>query len=323
MRFPGFPSTAGQTSWRRSTSVTGRSTFGRNLVNEAQVAFVNYNVDFSAGVSIDQFQGTSVADQAGYNLTLGFGLTGATSQSAISGREAPVREFRDTVSLVKGTHSLSMGGSITNVHLYTFSQTLVPGISFGVDSSEAVNGIFTTANFPNASGTNLTDARNLYALLTGRVSQISGNAVLDGSGQCYNGNRVQRGTINEFGFFAQDSWRLRPNLTVNGGLRWEVQAPFQPGLDNYSTAIYPDVFGISGLDAAGNPNLFKPGVQTGRETQFDKYGKGTRAYAIDYGNFAPSIGGAWTPHAEKGWLLLATATRSSAPATRRRSAQPA
>src|SRR5262245_13206263 len=110
VRFPGFPSTAGQTSWRRSTSFTARSTFGRILVNEAQVAFVNYNVDFSAGVSIDQFRGTSVADQNGFNLTLGTvgsALTGATSQAAISGREAPVREFRDTVSLVKGSHNLS------------------------------------------------------------------------------------------------------------------------------------------------------------------------------------------------------------------------
>src|SRR5262249_42616461 len=92
VRFPGVPSTAGQTSWRRSTSFTTRSTFGRDLVNEAQVAFVNYNVDFSAGVSIDQFKGPSVADQNGYNLTLGtfsssgssnVTLTGATAQSAV------------------------------------------------------------------------------------------------------------------------------------------------------------------------------------------------------------------------------------------------
>ena len=32
---------------------------------------------------------------------------------------------------------------------------------------------------------------------------------------------------DEIGLFVQDSWRLRPNLTVNAGLRWQVAFPFQ------------------------------------------------------------------------------------------------
>jgi hypothetical protein len=221
----------------------------------------------------------------------------------MSARQAPVWEYGDTVSWIKGSHSLSMGGTLTNVRLYPWNQQLVPGISFGVDTSEAANGMFTTANFPNASGGNLNDARALYALLTGRVSQISGNAVLSEAGEyVYNGLRVQKGSINEVGLFVQDSWRVRPNLTVNAGVRWELQLPFKPGADNYSTATYADVFGVSGLDSAGNPNLFKPGVMTGRPTEFISYGKGTRAYRIDYGNFAPTFGAAWTPSAQDGFL---------------------
>ena len=303
VRFPGFPSTAGQTSWRSSSSFSVRSTLGPNLVNEARVAYVNYEVDFSAGVSASQFSGTPVADQKGYNLTLGFGLTGATSQANMSGRQAPVREFMNTLNWLKGSHSLSFGGSWTNVRLNAWSQQLVPGISFGIDTSEPVNGMFNTTNFPNASNTNLNDARALYALLTGRVSQIAGNAVLDPSGQyVYNGMRTQQGNINEVGLFVQDSWRIRPGLTVNAGLRWELQTPFQPSADNYTTAVYTDVFGVSGVDSAGNPNLFKPGVTTGRPTEFVQYSKGTDAYEVEYTNFAPTAGFAWTPEVERGWL---------------------
>ncbi len=113
---------------------------------------------------------------------------------------------------------------------------------------------------------------------------------------------MQKGSINEIGLFIQDSWRVRPNLTINAGVRWELQRPFKPGADNYTTAEYADVFGVSGLDANGNPNLFKPGVMTGRPTEFIQYGKGTRAYRIEYGNFAPTLGGAWTPSAQQGFL---------------------
>jgi hypothetical protein len=308
VRFPGFPNTAGQTSWRMSNSVALRSTLTKNLVNEARVATVNYEVDFSSGVSASQFKGTSIGDQNGYNLgtnlgTTAFTVTGATSQANSSGRQSPLVEYLDTLNWIKGSHSISMGGSWTTAKLYSWSQTLAPGITFGVDSTEPANNMFTTTNFPNASSANLDDARTLYALLTGRVASVTGNAVLNANGEYeFNGNRIQRGRINEMGVFMQDAWRVRPGLTLNAGLRWQLQLPFTPDANNYTTASYADVFGVSGLDANGNPNVFKPGVMTGRETQFIQYAKGTKAYRIDYKNFAPSIGGAWTPSVASGWL---------------------
>ena len=295
-RFPGFPNEAGQTSWRRSSNVSLRSAVTKNVVNEARLAFVNYEVDFASGVAASQFAGTSVADQAGYNLNLGFSLTGATAQSGASARQSPVREINDTVSWIKGSHSLSIGGSLTNIRLNAWTQTMAPEIQFGVDSTELASAMFAVANFPGATNTNLTDARALYALLTGRVSSIAGNAVLNANGEyVFNGLRQQQGSLDEFGLFMQDAWRVRPGLTINAGVRWEVQMPFEAGADNYTTASYADVFGVSGLDSAGNPNLFKPSVATGRPTEFVKFGRGTKAYNVDYGNIAPTIGGAWTP----------------------------
>lgn len=301
-RFPGFPNEAGQTSWRRSSNVSVRSSLGKNLVNEARLAYVNYEVDFASGVVASQFDG-ALANQAGFNLDLGFGLSGATAQSGASARQSPVREISDTVSWIKGAHSLNFGGSFTNVRLNNWTQTMAPGIGFGVETSEPANAMFLPANFPGATNTNLNDARALYALLTGRVTSIAGNAVLNDVGEyVFNGLRRQQGSLDEFGLFVQDAWRVRPSVTVNAGLRWEVQMPFEAGADNYTTAGYADVFGVSGLDTAGNPNLFKVGVLTGRPTEFVKFAKGTQAYNVDYGNLAPTIGVAWTPSAQSGLL---------------------
>lgn len=84
---------------------------------------------------------------------------------------------------------------------------------------------------------------------------------------------------NSFGFFVQDDWKFRPNLTVNLGMRWEYQSPLtetQGRLTNYE-------FG---------PN----GVIDGRVVAVDKL------YDSDFNNFAPRVGLAWSPRFDEGML---------------------
>jgi outer membrane receptor protein involved in Fe transport len=47
------------------------------------------------------------------------------------------------------------------------------------------------------------------------------------------------------GFFGQDSWRVRPNLTINGGVRWEVQFPFTSQNTVYAANTFDGLFGVS------------------------------------------------------------------------------
>ncbi len=159
--------------------------------------------------------------------------------------------------------------------------------------------MFVQANFQGASGTDITRAANLYAVLTGRVISIAGNALLNEDTNTYKylGDRNQRGRQREFGFFVQDSWRFRPSLTLTYGLRWELQLPFTPMNDSYTTTSVAGLYGIS-----GEGNLFKPGVTPGSVTQFVPFKKGEKAYNTDYRNFAPSFGFAWTPNFSNGWL---------------------
>ena len=70
--------------------------------------------------------------------------------------------------------------------------------------------------------------------------------------------------MREVGLFVADTWRWKPNLTLNLGLRYELQMPFYPLNNSYSTATMADICGISGVASNGSCNLFQPGVLTGR-----------------------------------------------------------
>ena len=98
----------------------------------------------------------------------------------------------------------------------------MPGINLRFDTTnDPAAGLFSTANFPGASAAQLTDARELYALLTGRVGAVTGLAALDPETNTYTllGKRRRAGKLDIYSAFVQDSWRLTPTLTLNAGLR--------------------------------------------------------------------------------------------------------
>ena len=68
--------------------------------------------------------------------------------------------------------------------------------------------------------------------------------------------------MNVYSLFAQDSWRVTPTLTLNGGLRWDVQMPFSPVNDIMSSV---DATPTSAASRASAPtalqcNFFEPGA---------------------------------------------------------------
>jgi hypothetical protein len=68
-------------------------------------------------------------------------------------------------------------------------------------------------------------------------------------------NRQKRGA-----FYAEDSWRLRPNFTLNYGLRWDivfpetVNSPGQGGFTDLNTGMIR-VAGVGGIGTNGNENV--------------------------------------------------------------------
>lgn len=297
--FPNFPNTGFQGSNRFSNTTALRSTLTSTIVNEARFGLTGGTVLFFPNVNIGQFTG-SLANQDGFNIGIGAaGITSATVNAGPSRRNAPVWQFTDTLNWTRGSHSMSFGGTFSHINLWSWSKATVPGITLGVDTTDPANAMFNTTNFPGASATDLTNARNIYAVLTGRVTAVTANAILNEKTleYTYLGENVQRGLQQEYGLFAQDSWRVNPNLTLNYGVRWEVQKPFVALSDVYSQTTFAELFGVS-----GQGNLFKPGTQTGKATQYTQFQSSTNAYNTDYNNFAPSLGFAWSPNAKNGML---------------------
>ncbi len=76
------------------------------------------------------------------------------------------------------------------------------------------------------------------------------------------------------GLFAQDSWRFTPTLTLNYGVRWELQLPMEPLNDSFSMSGFSDLCGRSGTGSGPGSrgcNIFQPGTLTGSTPQYVQY----------------------------------------------------
>ncbi len=299
--FPGFPNTGSQVSDRYITRGTLRSTLGANLVNEVTIGGSGGPTMFAPEIAASQFSGTPVADQAGFLLNINTvgGITNAASTGSYQAREASTKVIEDTLSWLRGSHNIQAGGSWTRTDVWLQNQQYVPTMNFGIDGADPANGMFTTTNFSGASAAQLTEARDLFATLTGRVNSINGEQRLDENTDQYVflGLGMQRARLVDYGFFVADTWRVKPTFTLNLGLRYDLQLPFYPRNNSYSKATVADVWGRSGVG-----NLFSPGGMTGQSPSFTQYDEGEGAYDTDLNNWAPNVGFAWTLGGSGGFL---------------------
>jgi hypothetical protein len=198
-------------------------------------------------------------------------------------------QVSDSFGKVIGNHSLKFGGDF---RANQFDQRLY----FNINGSYYLYG----------GGPNDTASDNLFAdyLLGLNDNYIQGSA------------QDELVRSKAFYLFAQDSWKLKPNVTLNYGLRWELNTPmkdigkkvqtFRPGQD---TTIYPCEINKPNdpLYPTYNPQVDPTGCQdagvvpTGLVVPGDKNVPAglTSTY---YKSFAPRIGIAWSPGAKDGFL---------------------
>ncbi|MGA8272022.1 MAG: carboxypeptidase regulatory-like domain-containing protein [Candidatus Sulfotelmatobacter sp.] len=92
-----------------------------------------------------------------------------------------------------------------------------------------------------------------------------------------------------FGVYAEDSWRARPTLTINYGLRYEIMTPWYDTQNKLETVI------------AGEQSQTFPTAPVGLVVPGDPGVPRTLA-PIQYHNFAPRIGLAYSPDNTEGLL---------------------
>ena len=310
VRFPGASVYSLFNSTRPLYTVSLRSTLSQNVVNELRGGITAMGGSSNFG-NVSSQGPQNFADQGGYGIDLsgtGLDLTNWHGTTGMSWRASPTISIDNSLTWQRGTHSLNFGGSFMNVGAWENAQTFVPTISLGFSTqNDPAATMFTSTVIPGASAGQLGDARELYALLTGRVSSISGQAALDPNSNRYVafGPRRREGYINLISGFAQDSWRMTPTLTLNVGLRYDLQLPFTAKNDTMSAVTMESVCGMSGLGPGGTYgkcNFFAVGDQGGATPEFIQYSKGTKGYDTDFNNVSPNVSFAWRPNVQDGFL---------------------
>ena len=139
-----------------------------------------------------------------------------------------------------------------------------------------------TRTFPGAANADLTNARALYALLTGRVTQHRQRSPArrrDRPVRLHGCRPNRRSIRTRSACSSRTRGACGRTLTVNAGLRWQVAFPFQANTSVYSMNTFADLCGVSG---PGNGpggrgcNLFNPGVFNpgGRVPIYEQYNAG-------------------------------------------------
>jgi hypothetical protein len=202
--------------------------------------------------------------------------------------------FADSLTWVKGNHTFKFGGEHRRVYTngasnFGRAETLdfsVPTV-FGFPLLANADGDLSLAGQIGA-------AQNFYSYLIGLVASQGQSQFFNTDGarteNDYRGYRVR-----ELDFFFQDTWKVRPNFTLNYGLRYEFKGvPFEVN-GQMSTLVDQDP---SGLAPAGgfvfqlvgknspNPNL--------------------KLYDNDLNNFAPRFGFNWSPDWDSGFISRLT-----------------
>lgn len=249
---------------------------GGSVVNELVVGQNHFTFDFlnpSADATQLSFTAPSGGDAFG-SLALPVDYTVGNL------RTIDTFQFVDNLSWLRGAHSFRFGTNIryqrhTDVRGSVGGANVAPVANF----STGINAVDpATFGIPSTINTALDRPalQNHINFLLGRVGTISQAFVQQGSGYGAGGTVFDfESRYPEIDLYAQDTWKPRPNLTIDLGLRYE--AKLAPG--------NPD-----GLIRRPNQRVAvgEPGSTSLNWIEGD-------LYENDWNNVAPSVGFAWDP----------------------------
>src|SRR5262249_7661284 len=150
-----------------------------------------------------------------------------------------------------------------------------------------------------ASNQNGVDAAG--AALIGRFSQYSARFTFAADGSLLpSGTPTSRKfNTNGYDFYVQDSWKLRPNLTLNFGVRYSLSTPVS---ETQGFGVVTDVSTEEYLKRRiAEANSGTPYIQPLTLVLAGGNGKGY-LYDWDKNNFQPRVSIAWSPSGHEGSL---------------------
>jgi hypothetical protein len=270
---PGNVGASGEKAITQGVAANLTSVLRSNLINNFSFGWNHIFAGFTC--TNRAFDGISQADQFG-NATdyyvhpfTNMGCTSLVSNG--QDRRTGTTSYGDTLSWVKGSHTLKFGGDFRNVR-ESGANNFYSRRQVTLDLFTQSGGQDSLINAPPNDSVALEDA----------ASVLYGFVYNDFAGEFFNKAASRVGTDNkifhqhEYDWFGQDTWKVRSNFTLTLGLRYQLDGvPYEENA-NFSNLLtppdsFPVVFSVVG-----------PGT-------------GKQIYNQDYSNIEPRIGFSWDP----------------------------
>lgn len=295
--FPGFPPLGEVYRTTKNLAISYRHLFSPRVVNEFTAGFSRFIFLFTQGEANPSFPNVppyAFQNAGSTYIALPYINTPRTF------RAVTTPQLLDNLSIVKGAHILSLG---TNVRLYQHNDqrgqpggiNVTPTLTFDSSIRGPVGFNTPTVATANTPGINSTDNTRLLTTINqimgipARLGQVFlGDLKSNSYLPFLSGNKVtlwdQGVRIKQYDFYLQDEWRLRPDLVINYGLRWEINmAPTEPG---------GRVFVPSG------PVVYNPGLVSFQHA--DRWYQNNNLDAL-----GPRMGIAWSPFGNQKTVIRA------------------
>jgi hypothetical protein len=271
-----------QSQWRSTSKIRAQvlgvslvSTPRGNLVNEARFGFNNFwqkiqSFDHGANPLTTYGLNTGVTNPLNFGLPeidiLGFTQLGNNSGWPLFTTPNRTFQFSDMVSYTHGVHTLKFGGEIRRGSTDNVRNRTGKGL-IKFSGGQPGDG------FPVVDpSTGATSATPLEDFLAGFPS----------TGKIFVGNSERKVHFWSYAWFVADDWRVTPRLSINLGLRYELNSVIKEDhnlLGNFDPAVGLEQVGIN------------------RKSPYDG----------DHNNFAPRVGIAWDPWGKGKTVLRAGA----------------
>lgn len=236
--FPGFPPMGEVYRRSHNLAVSYRRVISPRIVNEFTAGFSRFMFLFTQGEANPSFP--DIAPYTFANVSYPYRAVPRTN------RAVTTPQILDNLSIISGSHQYRMGfnfrfyqhndqrgqpGGVNVTPALSFSRTVRPPAGFATPAVAAAG----RPGIVAADNNRLLSAINELLGIPAQLQQVFLGDIKNDTYLPYrSGNAVslwaQGQRLKQYNFYFQDEWKLRRNVTLNYGARWEINlAPTEAG----------------------------------------------------------------------------------------------
>lgn len=257
-QFPGLPASTTTEDNTKGFAAGDTWIIGSHIVNDIRYGYTRQGFG-TAGVGSGSYTDVRF-------------IASPTAETRTTIRSVPVNSIVDTLNYTKGNHTIQVGGtwrlihnnSRTNSNSYNSGSTNPQGLTTkGLPDPSTLPG-----GYLPVGGSFSSNYLNAYANLVGTTPVLTQNINYSVDPGGATGSLLPQGAFvtrnfvsNEFEYYAQDSWRVTPKLTITFGLRHSIlQVPYDKNGQSAAPTIDTHAFFQQRAAAAAVGQVYEPAI---------------------------------------------------------------